>query len=233
MTQPAEPTPGAPAAEPTREDLGYTDAQVTRMEQEAATGPAPAAEDISSLPDWAQKQLRDARAEAAKSRTTAKQNAAAEARAELTAQLAKALGLAEDEPVDPAELTSQIEHAQSVAWRNGVELQVFRAAGSLGANPEALLDSMSFIDSLDDLVDEDPRSPEFTEALKEKVAAALERNPGYRAAQQATGPAGPRPDPSQGARGAGPDVDSRIAEATRKGDWRTVISLQNEKLTKL
>lgn len=43
-------------------------------------------------------------------------------------------------------------------------------------------------------------------------------------------PGTPRPDPSQGARGAGPDIDSRIAEAQAKGDWRTVISLQNEKL---
>jgi hypothetical protein len=42
----------------------------------------------------------------------------------------------------------------------------------------------------------------------------------------------PRPDPSQGARGAGPTIDSRIAEAQKAGDWRTVISLQNEKLTK-
>lgn len=43
-------------------------------------------------------------------------------------------------------------------------------------------------------------------------------------------PGTPRPDPTQGARGAGPDVDSRIKEAQAKGDWRTVISLQNEKL---
>jgi hypothetical protein len=46
-------------------------------------------------------------------------------------------------------------------------------------------------------------------------------------------PGTPKPDPSQGARGAGPTVDSRIAEAQAKGDWRTVISLQNEKLANL
>jgi hypothetical protein len=51
-------------------------------------------------------------------------------------------------------------------------------------------------------------------------------------AKQGDGKTTPKPDPSQGARGAGPTVDSRIAEAQAKGDWRTVISLQNEKLAK-
>jgi hypothetical protein len=50
-----------------------------------------------------------------------------------------------------------------------------------------------------------------------------------------TAPAGPRtpaPDPSQGARGGqpGPDLDAQIREAQAKNDWRTVISLQNQKL---
>jgi hypothetical protein len=50
-----------------------------------------------------------------------------------------------------------------------------------------------------------------------------------------TAPAGPRtpaPDPSQGARGGqpGPDLDAQIREAQTKNDWRTVISLQNQKL---
>lgn len=46
-------------------------------------------------------------------------------------------------------------------------------------------------------------------------------------------PGTPKPDPSQGARGGGPTIDARIAEAQAKGDWRTVISLQNEKLANL
>lgn len=49
-----------------------------------------------------------------------------------------------------------------------------------------------------------------------------------------TAPGGPRtpaPDPSQGARGGTPpDIDAQIREAQAKGDWRTVISLQNSKL---
>lgn len=196
---PAEPTP---APQP----------QAGEPAQQQRTEPAQQqAEDISSLPEWAQKQIRDARAEAAKSRTTAKQTAAEEARQEYADRLARALGLTEDEPVDPDELTQQIEHAQAAAWRSGVELQVYRAAGTFGANADALLDSLSFIDSLDDLVDVDPRSPEFATQLEAKVQAALERNPNFRAASQAQAasatqqpsPNTPRPDPSQGARGPG------------------------------
>jgi hypothetical protein len=44
-------------------------------------------------------------------------------------------------------------------------------------------------------------------------------------------PGTPAPDPSQGSRGGNlPDTDALIREAQGKGDWRTVISLQNQKL---
>ena len=43
-------------------------------------------------------------------------------------------------------------------------------------------------------------------------------------------PGVPAPDPSQGARGGGPDREALIREAQAKGDWREVIRLQNEKL---
>lgn len=194
MTQP-DPTPGAPVDDPTPTPTPAVP---------AATDPAKPAEDISSLPDWAQKQIRDARAEAGKARTTAKQTAAEQARAETLAQVAKALGLGEDEAPDVDELSRQIELSQGAAFRSSVELGVFRAATALGADAEALLDSNKFIDSLDDLVDEDPRSPEFAEALRAKVQEAVEANPKYKAAGQESAPNQPRADPSQGARGNGP-----------------------------
>lgn len=189
MTAPTEPTPGAPAdpAQPLQ----------------PAVDPQASTEDIASLPEWAQKQIRDARAEAAKSRTTAKQTAAEEARQQTLAQVAKALGLGDsDEPLTADEVASQIEAAQGAAWQAGVELNVYRLAPTLGANADALLDSLKFIDSLQDLVDEDPRSPEFATALTAKVQAALDANPNLRTAGQA--PAAPRPDPSQGSRGTPP-----------------------------
>jgi hypothetical protein len=197
MTAPAEPTPGAPA-EPAQ----------LQPNPPAPAGPAPSStEDIAALPEWAQKAIRDARNEAAKSRTTAKQTAAEQARQETLAQVAKALGIGkEGEPVDPAQLTEQIEQAQAVAFRSSVELGVYRAATALGVDPDALLDSNRFIDTLDDLVDEDPRSPEFAKALETKIREIVEQHPNkYKANGQApVGPSAPRPDPSQGPRGTQP-----------------------------
>lgn len=41
----------------------------------------------------------------------------------------------------------------------------------------------------------------------------------------------PKPDPSQGGKGgSGVNLDTQIQEAQKKGDWRTVLSLQNQKL---
>lgn len=46
-------------------------------------------------------------------------------------------------------------------------------------------------------------------------------------------PGTPRPDPSQGGQGgSGANLDTQIAEAQGKGDWRTVLKLQNQKLAK-
>lgn len=202
MTQP-EPTPGAPAVDPT-----------------PPADPTPASpEDITALPEWGQKLIRDARAEAAKSRTSAKQTAADEARQQTLAQVAKALGIGkEGQPVDPDELTAQIQDAQAAAWRSGVELTVHRVATRLGADVEALLDSNQFLDTLDDLVDDDPRSPDFAAALEAKVQAALEKHPNkYKAAGQApAAPTAPRPDPSQGPRSGSPTpVGRTLTDAIR------------------
>lgn len=44
-------------------------------------------------------------------------------------------------------------------------------------------------------------------------------------------PGTPKPDPSQGGLGgSGVNLDAQIAEAQAKGDWRAVLSLQNQKL---
>lgn len=46
-------------------------------------------------------------------------------------------------------------------------------------------------------------------------------------------PKRPRPDPGQGARPDGtPSIDDQILQAQAKGDFRTVIALQNQKLAK-
>ncbi|MFJ2007403.1 hypothetical protein [Streptomyces chartreusis] len=66
------------------------------------------------------------------------------------------------------------------------------------------------------------------------ITAALDdlltRKPHW--AATAPGPSTPRPDPSQGPRpgGTAGGVDDQIATAKAKGDWRTVLSLENSKL---
>lgn len=145
---------------------------------------------IDSLPDWAQKQIRDLRAENATHRTgkqTATQQAQA-AQEKLTAVL-KAAGLNPDgteAAPDPAALAQQLEERTATAWVNAVELAVFRTASAAGANADALLDSRTFIDSLDALSDVDPASAEFKTKLDAHVRQYVKDHPQY-----TTQPAGP------------------------------------------
>lgn len=202
MTAPAEPTPGAPAPAPTPQPPATPPAQPPApTPPPAAPTPGPAF-DPSSLTPEAQAYLK-AQIDAAdlKARTGSKANAAAEARKEMAAQVAKALGLAGDEPPDPAQLAQQVEAARDAAWASSVELQIFRTAGAAGANPEALLDSRSFIESLDDLYDLDPNSAEFRTALQAKVQEAAAKYPASTTPPAPGAQNGPRPDPSQGTRG--------------------------------
>lgn len=66
-------------------------------------------------------------------------------------------------------------------------------------------------------------SREEIQASADRLKAAFPGSP--------AGPRTPAPDPSQGARGGGEvDLEAQIREAQGKGDWRRVISLQNQKL---
>lgn len=47
-------------------------------------------------------------------------------------------------------------------------------------------------------------------------------------AEEPQGPRRPAPDPSQGGRGAPPDLQTQIAAAESKGDWPTAMALKNQ-----
>ncbi|MEU3102934.1 hypothetical protein [Streptomyces griseoflavus] len=134
-------------------------------------------------------ELADARKEAGKSRTTAKQRAADEARTELAQQIGRALGIVDDDtPPDPDQLAQQLAAEQAKAKATAVELAVFRTAPTAGADPDALLDSRAFADSVANL------DPTDTDAIKNAITAAVEANPRLAAQQpapqqQGTGPA--------------------------------------------
>lgn len=188
MTAPQPPTvPGAPADGGTQTGQAPATAPVTPP---STTGQAPAqqaTQDVSSLPEWAQKLIKDTRDEAATHRTgkqTATQQAQA-AQAERDKILA-AMGIKPDgtSDADPAE---QVAQFQAVAWENAVQLQVVRGEKDGGYDADALLDSNEFLNSLGTLVDEDPGGEGFRTALRKHVKDFVADRPKFKA--QAAGPA--------------------------------------------
>lgn len=92
--------------------------------------------------------------------------------------LAKALGLkSDDEKPDPAALAEQLSAQQAAARTASIELAIFRTATAAGADPDALLDSRSFLAKVTGL---DPSDEGFTTAMTDAVKAAVEANPKLR-----------------------------------------------------
>ena len=161
---------------------------------ETLTPPAADAKDLSKLPQWAQTLVSDLRKEAGDARTNAKASAADEARASLAKDVAKALGLAPDEKVDPEKLAEQVAAAQGETAAVKRELAVYRLAAANGGDPDALLDSNSFMKSLAGL------APEETDKIGSAIKDAIQKNPklssGPRAGTRSggdTGGSGERP----------------------------------------
>lgn len=130
-------------------------------------------QDESQLPDWARRSLQEARDQAYKARTN-KSTAAQEARDEILGQLSKALGLTKDEPLDPAKLAEDLKDRDGKLRDTTVQLAVLRAAPKAGGDPDALLDSRSFLDSLHSL---DPASEGFAGQVQAAIEKAVRDNP--------------------------------------------------------
>ncbi|MEU2443552.1 hypothetical protein ABZ588_08530 [Streptomyces althioticus] len=142
-------------------------------------------EDPAAELERLRKELKQANADAAKARTNAKKAAADEARSEITKQIAKTLGLIEDDkdtPPDPKALSAEIEKAKAAHRETAVELAVFRGASKYGADAEALTDSRSFLRSIADL---DPGDEEFAKKVNAAIKQAVADNPKLKAAGQA------------------------------------------------
>ncbi len=91
----------------------------------------------------------------------------------------KALGLDPEGKPDAKALGEQVERERTEARQARVELAVFRAAGKVGGDPDALLDSRAFLDTIADL---DPASSGFGDAVAGAIAKAIETNPRLKAA---------------------------------------------------
>jgi hypothetical protein len=179
MTDPAAPgvpeggqnpggEPPAPGAQDPAPQNDPKPAQALGKPNHQGQGPAPGAsdpkpaeppkedpKDVSALPDWAQKLIKDARADAGKARTTAKQQAAEEARTALLAEISKTLGLdVEGEPtVDDLakqldERQTRINELEAAQTEHAYRDAVRTAASAVSADAEALLDSGSFRDAV-------------------------------------------------------------------------------------
>lgn len=166
-----EPTPPAPT--PTPEP---TPTPTPPVPTPPAPEPTPApSDDLPEDRDALVKMIGDLRKENASTRTTAKKQAADEARAELAQSIGKAIGLVkDDEPVDPAELAKQIEQSKTSERTAQIHLAVFKTAGKHLGDPEALLDSSSFLAKLSDL---DPNASDFDTKVGEVIKTAVDANP--------------------------------------------------------
>jgi hypothetical protein len=183
---------------------------------------------VWDTPETAKAEIERLRRENAKDRTTAKQTAADEARTALATEIGKALGLVKDEPADPARLTEQLTASQVEAKHARVELAVFRNAEAAGADPQALLDSASFLAKVRDI------DPSDSAAVSAAISEAVASNPRLGAAPSSRVPA---PNPAQGSSGSGAAgvaqltqadmarmTPDQIVEAQEKGQFDRLLS---------
>lgn len=182
-TPPALTEPPAPAAEPAP--------PVDPAPPSGQEPPAPAEpSSVDQLPAWAQKLVRDSRAEAASNRVKANEQAVALTALEAKSQqqldgIARALGLKPEEAT-PEQILAERDAARTAseasaarARQTEVELAVFRAAAAAQVNGDALLDSRSFAATLSGL---DPAASDFGQRVSDAITAAVEANPGWKTA---------------------------------------------------
>lgn len=157
-----------------------TDAPAVDTPVDAPTGDAPQGAPAApplSVEDL-QKELAKVRQEAAGHRVAAR-SAAEQAQRELTDKLAVALGLKPDAAADPEALTKSLTEAQSSAAKAARELAIFKAASTAGADPNRLLDSNSFMTSVQGL------DPSDGAGITSAIQAAIAANPILKAVQAA------------------------------------------------
>lgn len=121
-----------------------------------------------------------------------------------------------------AERVEAAEQRAAKATQRAVASHIRAAATGLLADPQDAVDALRAEEFLgaDGEIDGD--------AVKAALDALLVRKPHWKAE---SGPRTPRPDPSQGPRPGGTvGVEDQTREAMAKGDWKTVLSLQNSKL---
>lgn len=183
----------APSADPAG---GQSDPAPVDPPQDPAPSDPPADDDDADKGSQADDpKLKAARDEAAQNRIKARE--ATEQKDALIQQLGKALGLIKDddgkgEGPDAEALAAQVEKSQAEATSAARELAVYKAAASNGADPAKLLDSRSFLSSIEnvDHTDDKAISAAIKAAVDGNRSFALARAAGASTADTASGPGG-------------------------------------------
>lgn len=126
---------------------------------------------VESLPEGAQKVIRDLRAENAQRRTGL--TAAEQKQQDMVRAFAKAAGIElpdDQQAPDPAELTKQVTEREARARQAELKLAVFQAAPEHGADPNRLLKFTDFLDAVREV------DPTDTEAIKTAINKAVTEN---------------------------------------------------------
>ncbi|MEU8623311.1 hypothetical protein [Streptomyces sp. NPDC048669] len=197
MATPAQPaTPEnapAPGAQPeTPETPPAAPPAPAQPEPAAPATPEPATEPKAKAPKFEgefdptrfEKLVENLRSdvEAQKAKTAAAEQKAKDDQAAFMKKVAGAFGIETDEakPPTPEELAQQLDEARgetkesrAQARQTQVELAVYKAAGTHGGDPDALLDSRAFANAIAKL---DPSTDGFDEAVGKAVTAAVESN---------------------------------------------------------
>lgn len=129
---------------------------------------------VESLDPAVQKMITDLRTEAGNHRVAAK-TAGEKAQTDLLTAFAKAAGLElpGDKP-DPDKLAADLAASNKAARESTIKLAVYQAAGAHQGNPDALLDSNTFLAKVDTL---DPTAADFGTQVGEAIKAAVTANP--------------------------------------------------------
>lgn len=136
---------------------------------------------VEDLPDWAQRIIKDTRSEAASNRTKATD--AEQKQAQILEGIAQALGIKKgDDAPTPEQLAKQLADSEKASRANLVELSVFKAAATAGADPVALTDSRAFMTKVSDL---DPAAKDFAAKVKAEIETAVKDNPKLKSTQAA------------------------------------------------
>lgn len=187
---------GAPAGDGQEAQGGDETAPASNDAETPANDGQQAAQDDEQTGSQADDpKLKAARDEAAQNRIKARE--ATEQMESLRTTLGKALGLIKDddgkgEGPDAEALAAQVEKSQAEATTAARELAVYKAAASNGADPAKLLDSRSFLSSIEnvDHTDDKAISAAIKAAVDGNKSFALARAAGASTADTASGPGG-------------------------------------------